>query len=519
MSIPPNPFLRVEEADGNPNVIPVFHMVVSNMSVTKLAAGKIRLDASGGTGPAGPAGTVTIGSGITGSPVDGNALVVGSGGVLAQIDTGVFVRVYAPTGGNYVAFLADAALSNEKVLTAGSSINITTDASAIYINATTSPPGASPVYAPTGGFYIAFAADANLSAEKVLQASNGTININTDATGFFISANTGAGGGSGASTAGNYIVFSADAGLSNEKILQASNATINITTDATGFYISANTGVSASSPIYAPTGGFYVVYSGMDVLSAERVLTAGSSVTITTDGTAVYINATTSPPGGSPVYAPTGGFYIAFAADANLSAEKILQASNATININTDSTGFYISANTGGGGGGIQTVRIPMALLSIKINSANAFYNAKSGTQVDAAHVTFADSGLGIATYWCKVPNNVNSTENWNLFFDHEPDSGAGGNVAITLCAQVLSDGSVMDANTTVLLSARSFPTYASGTLAITSAATGVMDNTMGLAANQTFQVIFQRLGNNAGDSLNANWNLKNLSVQLDVNS
>ena len=266
--------------------------------------------------------------------------------------------------------------------------------------------------------------------------------------------------------AGRYpILFSSGGNLS---IGTGSVGQVLITSGGvTGDVAWVNTLGGAAGAVYAPTGGFYATWSSDTLLSNEKVITAGSSVTITTDATAIYINAITSP----------------------------------------------------AGAGGTQTIRIPMALLSVQVNAANAFYTAKSGTQMDAAHVSFVDSAIGVATYWCEIPNNVNSTENWNLFFKHEPDSGAGGNVALTLCGQVLSDGSVLDANTTVLISARSFPTYAFGTLAVTSAATGVMDNTLGLAANQTFYVRVQRLASNSGDTVDAIWNMKSLLLQMNVDS
>lgn len=248
------------------------------------------------------------------------------------------------------------------------------------------------------------------------------------------------------------------------------------------------------------------------------LLLASNNATVTKVGTAIYISANTGTGSGGSG-ASTANTYVVTDFTSDLNNEFRLVQSGNSITINTAGNLIVINAVTNGGGGGTQTVRIPMALLTVKINSGNAFWTAKSGSQVDAGHVQFVDSGLGIATYWCEVPNNINSTENWNLFFKHDPDSGGGGNVALTFIGQVLSDGSVMDANTTVLLSARSFPTYAAGTLAVTSAATGVMDGTMGLVANQTLHVMVNRLGDNAGDTVSAAWNLKSLLLQMDINS
>lgn len=369
---------------------------------------------------------------------------------------------------------------------------------------------------------------------KTLVAGN-NITFSYVTTGIQISASTGVVGVVYAATGNTYIVTDLASDLTNEFRLVQSGNSITISTAGNNIVINALTGNLSgkqdliSIPLITSSGGTgrTTVGSAHTVLGVNSdgttlsyyALLASDNVTIVKSGTGIFFSANTgSGSGGSG--ASTANTYIVTDFSTDLSNEFRLVQSGNSITISTAGNLIIINAVTNAAGaGGTQTIRIPMAILTVKINSANAFYTAKSGTQMDAAHVQFVDSGLGIATYWCKVPNNVNTTENWNLFFDHEPDTGAGGNVAVTLCAQVLSDGSVLDANTTVLLSARSFPTYASGTLAVTSAATGVMDNTMGLAANNTFYVAFQRLGNNAGDTVNANWNLKNLSVQMDVNS
>ena len=82
---------------------------------------------------------------------------------------------------------------------------------------------------------------------------------------------------------------------------------------STSFYVAKDTaswllinGASSggSGSVYAPTGGSYVTYASETALTSERILTAGSSVTIVTDATSVYINALTNGAGGSTVYFP-----------------------------------------------------------------------------------------------------------------------------------------------------------------------------------------------------------------------
>ena len=196
-----NPPLRIRENDGNPNVIPVFDIVLSdNLSLLKIRPGVVSISASTSAALAGP--------------------------------------TYAPTGGNYVTFLADANLSNEKILTASDNIVVTTGASNIWISAVTN--------SATGG---------------------------------------------GASTAGNFITFIADAGLSNERILTASDNIV-ATTSSTIFWISAITGnisgkVDTSTTltaIYPITGGGTLSTNrsfSIDtafLVNTGRTLTAGSGL-------------------------------------------------------------------------------------------------------------------------------------------------------------------------------------------------------------------------------------------------
>lgn len=189
-----------------------------------------------------------------------------------------------------------------------------------------------------------------------------------------------AGGAGGASTASTFVTYTADGGLSAEKVLTASNNII-ITTDATAIYISANTGAGGSGSIYAPTGGSYVAYAADLSLTNERILTAGSSVTIVTDATAIYINALTGG-GATTVYAPTGGNYVAFAADASLTNEKILTAGS-SVTIVTDATAIYINALTNSGSGPAGTSK---AIIGQSVPGTSATrYGAPFGNVLDAA--------------------------------------------------------------------------------------------------------------------------------------
>lgn len=510
-------------------------------------------------------GSLVVGSATTEIP---GVLGVGSQGQILSVDSsqgnwlkwvnssGAGGVTYAPTGGLYITFSADTLLSNEKVLTAGSSVTITTDAGAVYINAITNAAGAA--VAAGSDTQIQVNSQNSLAAFPKLVWANDTGRLSVRGDLYFLpgsnraiivqaqnSTNTqgnqliiqgglgngtsgggevvivggdggasGAGGdiwidgGDGGATsgkggdiemAGGFAVGDGDGGI---MYLQGGDAATSGGTNRNGGYI----GLQMGAPAGTGTAGFLQIinHAGFDISvifddisASRRVVWPNSSGTIPV--AARY-----------PILLSSGG-NLSIGTGGTVGQMLITSAGG---------PGDVAWVNTGGGaGGGTQTIRIPMALLSVKISSANAYWTAKSGVQLDAAHVQFADSGVGIAQYWCEIPNNVSSTENWNIFLKHEVESGSGGNVALTLCGQVMSDGSVFDANTIVLLSARSFPTYMFGTMAVTSMATGVMDNTLGLAANQTFYLAIQRLGNNAGDTVNALWNLKVPTLQLDVNT
>jgi len=232
----------------------------------------------------------------------------------------------AGTGGNFVTFAADATLSNEKVLTAGSSVIIRTDSTAIYIDAQTGG-GSSVIYAPTGGNYIAFAADANLSNEKILTAGS-SVTVHTDSTAFYINAIT--------------SLFSGTAGL-------------------------------------AGTGPFYLLHtSGNGTLPQSKRIAAGSSVTTHTDSTTFYINAVTSLFSGSAGLAGTGAFYVTYLADSTLSNEKVLTAGS-SVTIRTDATAIYISAQTGGGSTSKATYQLLPQQAKLYANDSSARIDAGSG--------------------------------------------------------------------------------------------------------------------------------------------
>lgn len=94
--------------------------------------------------------------------------------------------------------------------------------------------------------------------------------------------------------------------------------------------------VALNTSVFATTGSYFIVGSNESAYPFSKVIKAGSSVTTHTDSTSFYINAITNA-GGGAVYAPTGGFYAVYSSDPLLTNEKIITAGT-NLSIVTDST-------------------------------------------------------------------------------------------------------------------------------------------------------------------------------------
>jgi len=213
------PPLRIRENDGSPNVIPVFDIILSsNLTMENKGGGIVSISATtgaGGTAQDPITFPLIVGSGGTGIATTGSAttiLGVNTSGVvfdyyhLIASDNLTILRansayffsavtnaagsnvVYAATGNDYVVMNLAGDLTNEyRLVQSGNSITITTAAGLITINASTGVTQV--VYAPTGGEYLTYAANATLTAERVIAASD-NITIVSSGTSFLISAVT-----------------------------------------------------------------------------------------------------------------------------------------------------------------------------------------------------------------------------------------------------------------------------------------------------------------------------------------
>ena len=91
--IPP---LRVRDADGSPNFIPVFELVISGATLSRVGAVGVQIRVDSGAGGTG-----------------------------------------APTGGEYITYASNADLTAERVLIAGTGVSVASDATNFFVNVNT----------------------------------------------------------------------------------------------------------------------------------------------------------------------------------------------------------------------------------------------------------------------------------------------------------------------------------------------------------------------------------------------
>lgn len=209
---------------------------------------------------------------------------------------------------------ANATLPFSKIISGGANITITTDAAAVFITATTgggsgTPGGSdSQIQVNSQGAFAGFpnlrwigsSNEINLnSAGRIRKGGvaevdgsqpagvTGLIWLDTSSnfTDSFASINTSV----FATTGFYYIVGSSATGLPFSKVISAGSS-VTTHTDSTRFYINATTGASASSAGLMGTGSFLITWSSDPLISNEKILTAGTSVSIRTDSTTITID-------------------------------------------------------------------------------------------------------------------------------------------------------------------------------------------------------------------------------------
>ena len=445
LDIPPP--LRVSEQDGVPNIIPVFHLEVSNGTLTNMGGGRVRLatGAGGGGGQDPITFPLIVGSGGTGlDTLTNRGILVGSGinavQVLSALNSGELLvgssTVIAPQ-------ILGAGLQGQ-VLASNSSLRL----GMAWINSASIPGAAGVLYAQTENTYVVIGLNTNLTAERNLEAGRGLgladSGANAAITLYLSTPVSVSSGGTGATT------------FTNRGLLIGS-------------------GASAIESLSALNSGGLIV--GSSTLVAPRILT---------------------------VAAGSQGYML-------------------TTNSST-ATGLAWAATSGaGGGGGTQTISIPMSLLSVEVNSGNAYWTAQTdGVRMDKAYVNMTDSGRSISTWWCYVPRNVNATPAWalDIYSEAATLAATGGFLVLNVDGMSVAVGessNTVAASTTQLVSAGSFQLNTAGILSISTMTATNFDAALATSATDYMKVKIARQGNT--DTFNADWYIYSVLLRTTVDT
>ena len=234
---------------------------------------------------------------------------------------------------------------------------------------------------------------------------------------------SGQGGGGGAPTDAQYVTLSTDATLTAERVLTAGTG-ISITDGGAG----GNLTVASTITQGAPTDSQYVTLATDGDLSNERVLTAGTGISITDGGAGGNVTIASTVTSG----APTDSQYVTLATYGDLSNERVLTA------------GTGISITDGGAGGNVTIASTVTA-----------------GAPTDAQYVTLATNGSLSGERVLTAGDGITIT-----------DGGANGNVTvandnpIVLTALKPSDQAISSQTTFQNATGLSFSVQEAGTYA-----------------------------------------------------
>lgn len=253
----------------------------------------------------------------------------------------------APVGGTYVVISADAALTNERVLTAGTGISIT-DAGANSTVTIAVDQAFSPTWTGTHTFTdTKFLVVDNLDASKKLAFelsgvttattrtltvpnANGTIVLETRS----IATGTGLSGGGDLSSDRTLTWNGVDVRKNSAgsvftrrrlNLIEGTNVTLTVTDDAGDGEVD----VTVAVPGVAPSTATFVTMSTDATLPNERVLTAGTGISIVDAGAGSTVTISTplsqsqlqtAPTSGAEVTATAGKLYRLVFGDINLAA-------------------------------------------------------------------------------------------------------------------------------------------------------------------------------------------------------
>jgi len=255
---------------------------------------------------------------------------------------------------------SDPLISNEKIFTAGANISITTAATTFTISANTGGASNSAGLMGTANFLVTWSSDPLITNEKIFTAGS-SVTVRTDTTAIYVDAIT-----------ANALAFVLTSRTINTTSPLGGGGTLGA--DRTFTVGSLSSIGSANQFTRTNTGG-----TAWDYVNFR----SGSSTVVSQGSGFIQIDATTG--GGSSNSAGlmgTGGLFVSYAADATMSAEKVLTAGS-SITLRTDSTAIYIDAQTAAGIAASLTRPVESYIQLSQINfddvKSNRFYIANMG--------------------------------------------------------------------------------------------------------------------------------------------
>lgn len=164
------------------------------------------------------------------------------------------------------------------------------------------------------------------------------------------------------------------------------------------------------------------------------------------------------------------------------------------------------------------TVNIPLALSTVNLGDANAYWSVVDGTNFDYPIYVFTDAVTGTLYFEGIIPPNVAGTPAWNLILWSKGASGTGGDVVLTVSAKDFATNAAYDAALTALVSTTAYTINTSANTTKTTLGGTNFDGTEAVAAGNKLVVAVSRIGGNASDTLNVNWYLIAPPIlQIDV--
>ena len=252
--------------------------------------------------------------------------------------------------------------------------------------------------------------------------------------------------------------------------------------------------------------------SGGGNLGADRVFGFSSGATtglmlITSNGTPDNNFAWVGTGGGSG--APTDSPYITYAPDGTLSAERIL-IGGTNMMVSSDATNFFVSASG-------KTVSIPLALLTVQPDTANAFWTATNNATIDEGFVRYVDAGEGISTWYGIVPENLAAVPQWRVAYYCKSNTVAVSTAMVTMQARLIPHAGQIDGAYTMLSSANALSLLIGGTMNIVQSSGGNYDTPLALTRTSMLLVMINRHGGSASDTLTSAWDLYGTTMRVNV--